>query len=851
MGKILFIVESPGKVAKIQKMLGDNYIVIASVGHIRDLPPKEFGIDIENNFKPTYVDMNGKQDVINKIKAGINKTDKVILAADLDREGEMIAWSIADRFKIKDPIRVVYDAVTKDKILHAISNPRKMNMDLVYAQKGRRFLDRIIGYELSPLLWKVINAKSAGRVQSVVVRLIIDKENEIIDFFNAGSSSFFKINSMLSASSTKGIGLIKGELFNIDKKNDDGSFKGDKYIEENESKMRKIFEQIIKATLSVNKILETDSMRNPPAPLTTSKMMQDASNKLGFSAAMTRSASQRLYEMGLITYIRTDTTELSQDGIKNIGKYVIDNYGKNYHRPLSYKSKNSNVQEAHEAIRPTDVFVTDVEGMKGLSSSEARLYKLIWTTAVASQMKPAEYKVLTLQIEINKLNDKFFKSVFEKLIFPGYQRVYGKDIEQEGGGVDMDELSNIPKVGEKMILESLESNEEYKKPPTRYNEASLINKLDPKNLNIGRPSTYASIVDKIIEREYVKIADIEGEEKNVKMIKWEKKSNDISEESKTIMLGAEKNKFVPTPQGKIVTDFLIKNFAEIMDYKFTAQMEEDLDLIAEGKKDLVKVLKEFYKGFHPIVEKLKTSPVLKEKNLVKVGVHPKSGFIIFKTIGKHGGYLIMKNGEKEVGRSPIKYPFNYDNVTLEEAIKLFEFPKEIGKIGKTVIQIYPNKKGEGYYAKVGKEYVKLSTELKLDQITEEIVKDAHALKKSNVLAEFKDGTTLYTVLKGREYKGKSLGDYIKVSDTKSKRKKTFNIALPEGTDVKTLTVDTIKEMIENYFANKKNRFKKKDASTTTNIETKPEEVKQTGGKKQLIKKPVIKKAPVKKATKKN
>lgn len=835
MNKILFIVESPGKVSKIQKILGNKYLVIASVGHIRDLPPKEFGIDIKNNFKPKYVDMQGKKDVISKLKKGVASTDKVILAADLDREGEMIAWSIADRFNIKDPIRVVYDAITKDKIMNAIKNPREMNMNLVYAQKGRRILDRIIGYELSPLLWKVINAKSAGRVQSVVVRLIIDKEKEIMEFLNGDESSYFKFVGMFKANKTKGAGIVKGDLFNLEKKNKDGLFKGDKYVEDDESKMRKIFEKLIKSVFTVENVIKTQSFRNPPAPLTTSKMMQDASSRLGFSAAMTRSASQKLYEAGLITYIRTDTTELSADGMKNLGQYVENTYGKKYHSPKNYKSKKSNIQEAHEAIRPTDAFVTNVEGMKGLGSAESRLYKLIWTTSVASQMKPAEYEVNTLQIIIDKIKDKFFKSVFEKLIFPGYQRVYGKDVEEDQGDGDdipntteLQKINNIPKEGEKMNLQELTSSQEYKKPPTRYNEASLINKLDPKNLNIGRPSTYASIVDKILQREYVKIADIEGEEKETLIVKWDSKSNDVSEENKTIMLGAEKNKFVPTPQGKIVTDFLLNNFEKIIDYTFTAKMEEDLDLIATGKKKLEKVLGDFYKDFHPKIEALKKSPVLKEKKLVKLGIHPQKKLSIYKTLGKHGGYLIMKDGDKEIAKAPIKAPFNYDNITMEEAIKLFEYPKEIGKLGRLQILVYPNRRGPGFYAKIGKDYVTLS-DLKLTEITEEIVKKRLEEKNSNVINQFKHESITYTVLKGREFKGESLGDYIKVVDSKNKRKKGFNVPIPKDIKSSSLNLEAIQELIENYWKNRKNRFKKKDDKDKTKDT-------QTGGKKKTTRK---------------
>jgi len=648
MGKILVIVESPGKIKKLQTILGDKYQVVASVGHIIDLHPKKMSIDIKNNFKPEYFiigssDIVGdkydkrfdKTNVVVDLRKFAKKADDILLAADEDREGEMIAWSVAHilELDIKKAKRITFNSITKTELEKAIKNPRTIDMDLVDAQKSRRILDRIIGFEISPILWKSIGASlSAGRVQSVVTRLLIEKENEIKEFLQKENTDYFKFTGIFGINKKK----LNAILFDSKGKN--------RVKLENESQARNLMKLFSKSDYTIKDIIEKDSIKNPSPPFTTSTLVQEASRKLGFTVKRTNSAAQKLYEAGYITYMRTDSVNLSKEAMENIKKYVLAKYGEDYYRGINYEAKTKNTQEAHEACRPTDVSIEFIkESAKDkIGNDEIKLYLLIWKRTVASQMKPAKIKLTDIHISSNKVKDYVFLSQISNIAFAGFLKVYNiknieKDEKNDDSDDELDEESiveiKLPKIGSEVSVDNIIGEQEYMKPPTRYNEASLVNKLDPKNLNIGRPSTYGTIFSTIQDRGYVITGDIEGLEKDSLIICWD--GAKIKETMKKVLIGKETNRLIPTSLGILVTDFLIKNFAQIVDYNFTALMEELLDKIAEGKKVWYKILEEFYNNFHPVVEKLLKSKDTVKSDMTRVlGNHPKLGHEIVATIAK-------------------------------------------------------------------------------------------------------------------------------------------------------------------------------------------------------------------------
>jgi DNA topoisomerase-1 len=827
--KILVIVESPGKIEKIQKILGSNYTVMASKGHILDLHPKKMSIDINKNFEPEYFIMGSfetnsakkyqdKTQVITELKKAAKKADKVLIASDEDREGEMIAWSIARELNIdiKKKNRITFNSITKQELEKAIKSPRIIDMNLVEAQKSRRILDRIIGFEISPILWKTIGASlSAGRVQSVVVKILIDKENEIKEFFKELNTSYFKFNG----------------LFNITKKNKLNSILYEKKIKKNsdikleiakiedETIARNLMKLFMKSEYVLSNITEKDSIRNPSPPFTTSTLVQEASRKLGFTVKQTNSSAQKLYEAGYITYMRTDSVNLSNDALENIKKYVINKYGKELYRGQNYESKAKNTQEAHEACRPTDVFVENIKENKTLGNQESRLYNLIWKRSVASQMQPAKIKLTDLIIDASKVKDYCFISQISNIVFSGFLLVYDvKNLEKEVNNDEEDELDEdtivdikLPKIGTILGVEKISGEQEYKKPPTRYNEASLVNKLDPKNLNIGRPSTYASIINTIQERNYVNLKNIDGIEKDSLLLTWngDKKLNEINNK---IIIGKENNKLIPTSLGILVTDFLSKYFTQIVDYKFTALMEELLDKIAEGKKVWYKILEEFYNNFHPVVKKLtENNDELKNEMTRVIGVHPTLGYEILATSARFGPVIKMCITKSKCVYAPIKEPFTKKNITLKDALKLLEYPKDIGEYNKLPITL--NKGQHGLYIKWGT--VKASIENLPEDI---IIKNKENItldeaitiiknKRKNILWEYVDKKIYYTILNG------PYGYYIDINDTSSKiKKKSVKIPIKELNEeqIKKLSFDKVQELIKIGFENKANRYKKKD-----------------------------------------
>lgn len=814
MGTILFLVESPHKAETLTHILGKQYKILATVGHIMDLDPMKMSIDIENNFEPIYVNNNDKTDVIAKIKAAAKKADSIIFASDPDREGEMIAWGAAKILGVKNPQRVTYTEITKAAILEAIKHPRDIDMSLVDAQKTRRILDRIVGYEISPLLVKVLAIQhlSAGRVQSVVTRLIVDKETEIKEFISKDLPAVFKFNGEFKS----GKDILAAVLFNIGESNNDDkpNKKKDKQKEEEDifddgesekglvkipslNKAKELMEKFCKSIFSVGDIGEKILTRNPSPPFSTSSMQQASANKLGFTVKRTMSAAQNLYEGGFITYLRTDSVNLSEEALANIGKYIVDKFGSMYHQKVQYKSKSKNTQEAHEAIRPTDVNIVDNLSGKKIGNDELKLYSLIWKRAVASQMTPAKIKQIKVHINISNIDKYEFISKTEAVQFAGFLKVYNiEDVEKEPESIAT--IKNIPKKGDKLELISTVGKQSYQKPPARYSDGTLVNKMKPENLNIGRPATTQSIITKIQERGYVKKGDVDGVEKDVISLSVDKSKKVVMTTDK-IMYGKEINKFIPTDLGIKVTEFLMKYFPDVMDYQFTSEMEEKLDDIAEGKIKWLKVMKEFYKDFHPTVEKIKDeSKDLVKKNKKILGQHPDTKEDIEVALAKFGPVVKMKKDKKFV-YAPIQSPLTMENITLSDAIKLLEYPKNLGQYNKMDVLLQKGK--FGYYLKYNGENVALGdvSNISLEEAIEAIKK-----KDSKYIWTGTDGKLNYKILDGK------FGPYISVTSVSKSLRKKINVKIPKDINVQTLSLDVIQKLVADWKPRKKYAKKKKE-----------------------------------------
>lgn len=800
-GYILVIVESPTKILKLQPVLGDKYLVTASAGHIIDLEKGKMSIDIANNFEPQYTIIQGKEKIVQSLKQLMKNASDIILATDLDREGEMISWSLArelnlEKLNIKDPKRIVFDSITKEVIEKAMKNPLKINNNLVDAQKMRRLLDRIIGYKISPLLWKNIGGSlSAGRVQSVIVKLIVEKEQSIMDFFKKDSVSNFKIDGNFLNKKHNSFSAI---LYSNKKDNDEeenNTSKGSIAKIDNVEDAKKIMIQISESTFKISDVSERDSLRNPSPPFTTATLQQEASRKYGFAPKRTMMAAQHLYEAGHITYMRTDSVNLSEEALKNIEKYVKEKHGDEYYKRNQYKSK-CNTQEAHEAIRPTYAKVTGIskDDKFKISSDEIKLYVLIWKRAISSQMSPAKIKITTTRINISKTNKFYFVSQTENILFYGYLAVYNmKNLDNEEE--DEEIKSVVLEKGDIVTVENVKAVQVYEKPPTRYDDASLVNQLSENNLNIGRPATTASLIEKIQSVGYVVKKDNEGNERNSIVIKLDSK-NKISEHIEKILLGGDKNKFSPTSLGIIVTDFLEKNFADIMDYKFTSDMETKLDEIAEGKLEWKKVLEQFYEKFNPLVENIEKNSKNKEfidKNSREIGVHPETKEKIYATVSKYGPIVKMQEGKKFLC-APIKEPLTLETITLEQALELYKFPKTLGKYNRKNVTL--NRGQYGYYLKLGKEKVAIKSkddeELDINKFDIEDAKKILDENDKKYLWKGSDDKNKYVVLSGQ------YGKYIQA--TPIGKTKGSNYKLPDDENVENLTIEKVHEIIKNKYS---------------------------------------------------
>lgn len=671
MSKNLVIVESPAKAKTIEKYLGRDFTVKSSFGHIRDLPKKGLNIDVMKGFAPTYEIPADKKKVVSELRTAAKGKD-VWLASDEDREGEAIAWHLTQALKL-DPAktkRIVFHEITKTAIEHAVENPRTVDLHLVDAQQARRILDRLVGYELSPVLWKKVRTGlSAGRVQSVAVRLIVEREREIRAF---EAESTFKVVAIFKTD---------GETFSAELINK---------LPDIET-AREFLESVKAATFTVEKVEQKPGTRNPGAPFTTSTLQQEASRRLGYSVKQTMTLAQRLYEAGHITYMRTDSTILSGLAIKAAENFIKKQYGAEYHKLRQFKTKNESAQEAHEAIRPTDF----AKLKQGGDAQQIKLYQLIWQRVLSSQMAPAQTEKTEVTIGISTRKEKLLARG-EVLKFDGFLKVYG-------GSKDDSLLPPITK-GQELPLQEMTAVETFSRPPARYSEASLVKQLE--ELGIGRPSTYAPTISTIQTRGYVERKDLEGKERMIRELIL--KASKIAEQESKVITGADKSKLVPTGIAEVTTDFLVKYFPSVVDYDFTATVEEDFDRIADGKETWEKMLAHFYKDFHPLVEKSADISRQEVSQARKLGIDPKTKKPILARFGRYGPML--QRGEVEDDEKPAFAPMpadtTIDTVTLEQALEMFKLPRTVGKTAKGE-EIKANIGRFGPYIQVGKTFVSI------------------------------------------------------------------------------------------------------------------------------------------------
>ncbi|MFA6705536.1 MAG: type I DNA topoisomerase, partial [Bacteroidales bacterium] len=680
MAKNLVIVESPAKAKTIEKFLGEDYTVKSSFGHIRDLNKKVISIDIENNFDPIYIIPDDKHKIVSELEKEAKKAEIVWLASDEDREGEAIAWHLKEALKLKDDKvrRIVFNEITKTAIIHAVENPREIDNNLVDAQQARRILDRIVGYEISPILWKKVKpALSAGRVQSVAVRLIVERENEIKNF---NSTSQFKVTAEFKLKTT-----TKPLIATLNKRFDSK----DEVIE--------FLKACIDATFIVNSVEKKPAKQSPAPPFTTSTLQQEASRKFGYSVSKTMMVAQQLYEAGYITYMRTDSVNLSQMALTLAEEEITNSFGKEYVHIRRYTTKSKGAQEAHEAIRPTYLKNKTIEG----DSSAKRLYDLIWKRTIASQMADAKLEKTTININISTRKENFITQG-EVILFDGFLKVYSVSTDDDQESEEL--ASKLPDIqqGENLNLIISKAQQTFTQQPPRYNEASLVKKLE--DLGIGRPSTYAPTISTIQKREYIVKEDRPAKQRTVEVITLSK--NEIQEKKIEENFGAEKSKLFPTDIGTIVNNFLVQNFKDIVDYNFTADIEKEFDEIAQGKKNWRKVIGAFYKPFHNEVDQVaeKSEKTSGEK---LIGIDPKSGKNIYAKIGRFGPMVQMgeTSNEEKPKFASMQKDQRIDDITLKEALTLFEMPRNVGQFES--IDVIVNVGRFGPYIKYGTTNVSL------------------------------------------------------------------------------------------------------------------------------------------------
>lgn len=777
MQKNLVIVESPAKAKTIEKFLGKDFKVMSSYGHIRDLKKKDLGIDLENGYTPLYEVPGDKKKVVDELKKAAKEADIVWLASDEDREGEAISWHLFKTLKLdeKKTKRIAFHEITKDAILHAIENPRQIDINLVDAQQARRVLDRIVGFELSPVLWrKVKPALSAGRVQSVAVRLIVEREREIQAFQSEAS---YRVTAVFVKKENGTETEIKTEL--------------SKRLKTKKEALD-FLEKLKEASFKVEDVETKPMKKSPAAPFTTSTLQQEASRKLGFPVSLTMMVAQKLYESGKITYMRTDSVNLSGLAINTTKNEIESVYGKQYSKVRQFSTKSKGAQEAHEAIRPTYMSEHTVSG----TAQEKKLYDLIWKRTIASQMADAELEKTTITIGISNNKELKFSAVGEVIKFDGFLHVYLEGTDDEN--IDS-ESSLLPPVKPQEAMDMKESvaTERFTQRPSRYSEASLVRKLE--ELGIGRPSTYAPTISTIQNREYVEKSNIEGTERQYNILTLKK--DKIADSKKTEITGTDKGKLIPTDTGMVVNDFLTEYFPDILDYNFTANVEKEFDQVAEGEENWTKLIDKFYKVFHPVVESatnMQTDHKIGERIL---GIDPKSGRQVSVKIGRFGP--MAQIGVQEDTDKPLfaglQKTQSIASITLEEALRLFELPRSIGEFeGKDVSvgtgRFGPYIKHDGKFISLPKGYdpFEVDIDMAIPLITDKRKKDAE-----KVIKTFTEDTDLQ-ILNGR------YGPYIAY--------KKSNFKIPKGTAPESLDFEASMKIVnstEEKSAKTKGKAKKK------------------------------------------
>ena len=753
MAENLVIVESPAKAKTIEKYLGVNYKVASSFGHISDLPSKNIGIDIENDFKPKYEVSSDKKTIVKNLKDLVKKSKTVWLASDEDREGEAIAWHLFRTLKldVDNTKRIVFNEITKSAITNAINNPRSINYDLVDAQQARRVLDRIVGYELSPVLWrKVKGGLSAGRVQSVAVRLIVEKEREIRNYV---STSTYKVEAIFKNSNGK---EFVARLSNEFKSKDDAV----DYLN-----------STTESTFKVSEIVKKPVKKSAPAPFTTSTLQQEASRKLSFPVSKTMSVAQRLYESGHITYMRTDSVNLSNLAIDEAKKQVIKNFGESYANPKNFSTKAKGAQQAHEAVRPTN-FDMSPDNVKDYD--QKRLYQLILNRTLASQMKPAELEKTNIKISSSNRSE-LFTANGEVIKFDGYLKLY--QVSKDDDSAEDDGI--LPRFNQDEILnlEELFATQKFSRPPYRYSEASLVKKLE--ELGIGRPSTYAPTISTVQNRGYVEKGSTEAKSRNV--IKVSISNGVISENTLSEKFGSDKGKLIPTDIGMIVTDFLKNHFEYIMDYNFTAKVEQDFDSIASGNKDWTEMMKSFYGKFHPVVEDVQQNAT-RESGKRVLGSHPENGKEVSVRLGKFGPMVQIGtvDDEEKPKFASLPQDFQIESVTLDQALSLFELPRTLGEFQGETLEA--NNGRYGPYIKFGKKFVSIPAGKSPTSIS---LEDAIVIIEDKIKADAP--IHVYENMDVQKGKGR-FGPYIKWNN--------IFINVNKKYDWDNLSIDDIEELIE-------------------------------------------------------
>lgn len=699
MAKNVVIVESPAKAKTIEKFLGKDYKVVSSYGHIADLPSNELGVDVQNGFKPQYLISNDKKNLVKELKALTSKAEMVWLASDEDREGEAIAWHLAETLHLNEANtkRIVFNSITKAAIEKAIKNPRGIDYNLVNAQQARRVLDRLVGYELSPVLWKKIKSGlSAGRVQSVAVRLIVEREREIQDF---KTQSSYKITAEFTTSEGKIVKASLSKSFNT-------QAEAEAFLQKN-----------IGANFKVQSLEKKPTKKSPAPPFTTSTLQQEAARKLHFSVSKTMSVAQRLYESGFITYMRTDSVNLSQEALNSAKNAVVQLFGDKYSQVRNFATKSKGAQEAHEAIRPTDMSKPTIAA----EPDQNKLYELIWKRTLASQMADAQLERTIAKIENDK-HHELFTATGEMIQFDGFLKVYLESTDDE----DEEQEGMLPtlKEGEPLTNKNITATERFTRPQPRYTEASLVKKLE--ELGIGRPSTYAPTISTIQNRGYVERSTLEGELRNYQLLRLV--NNTIEKKTLTERVGADKGKLIPTDIGSVVNDFLVAHFDTIMDYNFTANVENSFDLIAEGNENWTEMLGKFYTHFHPIVENVEKNSGRETGERI-LGTDPKTGRPLSVRLGRYGA--MAQIGNPEDAEKPIYASLlagmSIETITFEEALKLFELPRHLGIVDGKNVEVNVGKFGP--YVHYGDAYISLAKGEDVFSVTLERAKELISEKK--------------------------------------------------------------------------------------------------------------------------